>query len=389
MTLSKAIARSLLRLSERVFGAAAPGVGDSPVESGPPAKSATGAKRGARRGRRSSADEGPCSAGSPSELDWDALYLSVKRFAQEEYRTSSAETSQGIALLTEVFQDLSARFQSFVDIAREQQGDLTQLVATSGELDKPDGKPAMRDFIDESDRLMRCFVETVVNSSHQSMALVGRFQTLREEVEAIRTAVEEIGAVAGKTTQLVLDAEIESVRAGEAGRGLAVVAEEVRNLARTTADLNERAGRSIRVLLEDAEAACGCLEALASQDLSFALEAEERVQSIYAEVDDFNRSLADLAMRLRDASARLQEETKTAVTSLQFGDVLGQKFQAGVERIGYLAELEDRLVEIAQDPSEESAARLREKLEECRRLSRELSLRVTQSQIGSGETELF
>ncbi|WP_457977637.1 methyl-accepting chemotaxis protein [Ectopseudomonas composti] len=140
----------------------------------------------------------------------------------------------------------------------------------------------------------------VIDSSSEAM---GRLKT---ESSNIGSVLDVIKAVADQTNLLALNAAIEAARAGEAGRGFAVVADEVRNLARRTQEATSEIEGLIASLQKIADETSRYMERCqnsSSQSVSGVSEAGEAVARIVAMIERIN------GMNQQIATAAEQQST--------------------------------------------------------------------------------
>jgi len=126
----------------------------------------------------------------------------------------------------------------------------------------------------------------------------GHIETLNNKTVNIGQILEVITSISQQTNLLALNAAIEAARAGEAGRGFAVVADEVRNLAHRTQESAQQVQTMIEELQVGARASVDTMDQSQrhSQDsVQIANQAGERLDSVtvrISEIDGMNQSVA-------------------------------------------------------------------------------------------------
>ncbi|MEL7561169.1 methyl-accepting chemotaxis protein [Stutzerimonas chloritidismutans] len=108
-------------------------------------------------------------------------------------------------------------------------------------------------------------IERMQQLSAQTEASRELLDGLSARTEEIRQITEVIQSIASQTNLLALNAAIEAARAGEAGRGFAVVADEVRNLAGRTSSATEEVGRMVSDIREQSGAVVSHIQKQASE----------------------------------------------------------------------------------------------------------------------------
>lgn len=172
------------------------------------------------------------------------------------------------------------------------------------------------------------------------LGAVQAMQQLEEETQQVGSVLTVIRSIAEQTNLLALNAAIEAARAGEQGRGFAVVADEVRNLAQKTAASTAEIQQIIQRLQNSANGVLNVMTAngdKAQHSIERSVEATRMLESIavaVGEIDQLNAGIAQLTQEQIGLSSSIQQDTQ----------VLQQDAQATAHGAEATARLGEQLV---------------------------------------------
>ncbi|SHO56114.1 methyl-accepting chemotaxis protein [Vibrio quintilis] len=263
-------------------------------------------------------------------------------------------SSQELAGLTEV---MTISMSETKDSAQEEFNEIDQLATAMSEMtstvhtvaehaqsasalteDASSGAKTGQEFVKATVSKMRDLSTDIAESAEA-------VNQVEERVNAISSVIGTIQGISEQTNLLALNAAIEAARAGEAGRGFAVVADEVRNLAQNTQHATVEIQNMIEQLQQSANSAVGLMEKSvveAADGVELVTNAGSELDGIVAQIQQIND------MNFQIASAAGQQSSVAEEMSQNLTNVR-ELVEASVTVVGELLETS----EIMQGNAEE------------------------------------
>ncbi len=303
------------------------------------------------------------------EIDKMALWINnfIKSVASimKEIGNHSTKLNESSSLLNNLSTELSTNADSvyeksnMVAVAAEEMSTNSGVVAE--EIENASAKVSaiaeaakeMTSVINEISEKSEHVRKITEEAYNQTQNTTGKIHQLGQAAQEIGQVTDIIMAISKQTNLLALNATIEAARAGEAGKGFAVVANEIKELARQTANATEEIQNKIEVIQDTTGASVSEIEKIASV------------------IDELNQATSTIAAAIEEQSVTTKDISENIITT---SESIQEVTENVAQNSSVSSEIARDIADVNQSASDmnDSCLQVKQSAEDLRKLAEEL-----------------
>ena len=231
--------------------------------------------------------------------------------------------------------------QSLAEGATQQKDNLQTISAALEQLSVQTSENA--EYAKEANLLATQAQQAVTQGQSHMKEMVMAMKEIRVAGESIAGFIKTIDEIAEQTNLLALNAAIEAARAGEQGRGFAVVADEVRGLASRSTSAAAETAKLIQLSSDKTE-----------NGVAIAESTDKSLQAVFDGISETSSIVAKIAAASREQALAVNEVTKAVIS---VGDVVELNASGSVEGAAAAEELSSQSAEMKDNMARFTLAR--------------------------------
>jgi len=280
---------------------------------------------------------------------------------------------------------LGDSFDGLGRLMTEQTGFISDLIKSTDDAEIFHSEQ-MKQFANNTSQTLERFIQSTIEMSASTMELLERVNIIYESMPQAMKALQDIDQISSQTNLLALNAAIEAARAGEAGRGFAVVADEVRALSNRSAGFSDGIQKQLRSIQSQIEQLTQQASKVAAQDMSYIIDAKKDIDITLKQIILKAEKDSKVIARIDSLAHELETAISDTIRGLQFSDITSQSLTYTNDSLHHL---KDALKQITTISHEEFCVAGEAVTIQIAQRRNEKHNPVSRNKITSGEIELF
>ncbi|HEY0330890.1 MAG TPA: methyl-accepting chemotaxis protein [Rhodopseudomonas sp.] len=268
-------------------------------------------------------------------------WMSLAQMQQRVIHALAGEVARTSGFVESEADALSGRFRRLAVSAQQQTARVDSLTSLAKGVEVAGRVVPIHEVTQLLDGTLSDVVSKILMLSKDSMSMVYALDELNANVMRVEKCMEQLTAINGTTNMLALNARIEAERAGDAGAAFRIVANEVRELSKTTQLLSSDMNRQLKAVTEGIASGHATLKRVATIDMSENVLAKERLEVILAALQHRGDALETIVADAVTEAAVISADVDAMVTGIQFQDRTKQRLEHVVDTLQVIAEAID------------------------------------------------